>query len=681
MFRLRSLGAKIVGAILTVAGLGILVLVATTFVQLNWKQTSEIAMLERISADKAQMRLSGEARLAADRLDAVFAGLDDQLRIIARFPEFHKAIGSRNDVVIAKGIGEQIVAIGFDGGIVLDDKLRIIGADRTGVDLLAAAEALGTLGFRAHFARLIATNDRDKPQTWRQLVEIDSQTRGALLIRMPGTIGFVAAHPVFDEFGDVAGLVLGYRVIRHREPVLDEFTSKTGGAVAIAAPSGVVAFAGPATMQPTGWTRLPGGTVHVTPQQMAVLCADHHAIVQVCALRALQDVNQERDQLVETGDRQTRQLQVRTVVVATVVLLLIGVASWWLARDLARPLRDVTACVRAVAGGILDNDLPHRDRTDEIGAIANALFTMRLSLREREVLVEANRREEMARLSRQQNIDRALEGFEQSAQEIVLTVSAASSELSLAAGELSDAAKKSSEEAVGVASVAHQASTNLSEVAAASEALTAATNMIDLQIQTSTRSIQMAVEQMAAADVDIQALAGAADRIGSVVGLIGSLARNVNLLALNASIEAARAGAAGKGFSIVAAEVKSLATQTSTAATEIAATVTGIREVIGSTIHSIKSVDTSLQSIREVGTKVAGAVAQQHGTTSEIVANVREAAQGTDGVSQAIAHVSGAASKTAAASSQVLGAANELSEQAERMRSHVARFLAEVRAA
>ncbi|MCA0405262.1 MAG: methyl-accepting chemotaxis protein [Proteobacteria bacterium] len=364
------------------------------------------------------------------------------------------------------------------------------------------------------------------------------------------------------------------------------------------------------------------------------------------------------------------------------ISLLIAVAVVFLiVRTIARPIVTMTTAMRAVAAKDYAAIIPAEGQRDELGDMAHALATFRdgLIANDRMEAEEARRREEQAQRARA--IESAISDFERTAESVMLTISSASTELAAAANDLSNSAQESTMEAASVAAASHQASANVNGVAAAGEELNATAGEIARQLGAATQSIRTAVERMRATDTEVQALAIAADKIGSVVELINNLAAQTNLLALNATIEAARAGEAGRGFAVVASEVKNLAAQTSKATTDIATIVSEIRSVTNSTIDSIQAIDGSLQTIDRVSTEISGTVAQQQTATLEIASNVREAAQGTEDVSRSIAHVSSAAGNTAAASSQVLSAATELSQQAESMRENVSKFLAEVRAA
>jgi methyl-accepting chemotaxis protein len=127
----------------------------------------------------------------------------------------------------------------------------------------------------------------------------------------------------------------------------------------------------------------------------------------------------------------------------------------------------------------------------------------------------------------------------------------------------------------------------------------------------------------------IRSLHEAAERIGSVVGLISKIAAQTNLLALNATIEAARAGEAGRGFAVVASEVKELANQTSRATAEISQQVAGIQDATNDAVSEISSIARSINDLTSVATSIASAVDQQGAATRQIASGIHTAVRNT----------------------------------------------------
>jgi methyl-accepting chemotaxis protein len=218
-------------------------------------------------------------------------------------------------------------------------------------------------------------------------------------------------------------------------------------------------------------------------------------------------------------------------------------------------------------------------------------------------------------------------------------------------------------------------------VAAASEELASSVSEISRQVGTSARIAGEAVEQARKTDARISQLSQAAARIGDVVDLIQTIAGQTNLLALNATIEAARAGAAGKGFAVVAAEVKTLAEQTAKATGEISQQIADIQSATEDSVTAIKEIGATIGRISEISSVIAAAVEEQGAATQEISRNVQRAADGTSQVAASISDVQRGASETGGASSQVLSAAQSLSNESNRLKREVAKFMDSVRAA
>src|SRR5438128_8952580 len=148
------------------------------------------------------------------------------------------------------------------------------------------------------------------------------------------------------------------------------------------------------------------------------------------------------------------------------------------------------------------------------------------------------------------------------------------------------------------------------------------------QTRESSRIAESAVAQAEETDGRIGKLSRAAQEIGDVVKLITAIAEQTNLLALNATIEAARAGDAGRGFAIVATEVKSLASQTAKATDEISNHISLMQGATQESVAAIKQIGTTIAQISNIASSIAGAVEQQSTATQEIARSVQNVAQG-----------------------------------------------------
>ncbi len=263
----------------------------------------------------------------------------------------------------------------------------------------------------------------------------------------------------------------------------------------------------------------------------------------------------------------------------------------------------------------------------------------------------------------------------------VATVTRASQELETAADTLTGTADTTQRLSSTVTCASEEASSNVHSVASAAEEMAASVNEIGRRVQESSSIAREAVKQAEKTDGRIAELLQAAGRIGAVVKLITAIAEQTNLLALNATIEAARAGEAGRGFAVVASEVKQLAAQTAKATDEISNQIAEMQGATQDSVGAIKEIGGTIGRIAEIAAAIAAAVEQQDATTAEISRNIANAAQSTAGVAANIADVNRGAAQTGAASGQVLEAAKSLARESGHLNSEVDKFLTLVRAA
>ena len=273
------------------------------------------------------------------------------------------------------------------------------------------------------------------------------------------------------------------------------------------------------------------------------------------------------------------------------------------------------------------------------------------------------------------------EDFQGQVAGLVDQLSVASNELEASAQSMSHNTGEANNRALAVAAAAEQASAGVQTVASAAEQLSASIQMIASQVTESSNTTQRAVADAQQTDATVRALDEAAERIGTVVGLIGQIAGKTNMLALNASIEAARAGEAGKAFEVVAAEVKALASQTERMTEDVEHQVREIQEATRRAVSGLGNITATIGQVAEISSSIASAVNQQNSATADISRNIQQTAQAAHEVSANIVGVSQASEATGTAANQVFSSASSLSGQASTLSAQVHRFVSQVRAA
>ena len=354
-----------------------------------------------------------------------------------------------------------------------------------------------------------------------------------------------------------------------------------------------------------------------------------------------------------------------------------------LGKGISRPMTAMCKAMRELAGGNFDVVLPGLGRRDELGEMAGAVeeFKMQAIAKAERDAATQDAQNKASSAARRAELIRFADDFETAVGAIVSNVSASAVQLESAAGTLARTAETTQSLSSQVAGASEEASSNMQSVAAATEELSASVDEIGRRVRESNRIAEAAVLQAEQTDGRIGKLSRAAQQIGDVVKLITAIAEQTNLLALNATIEAARAGEAGRGFAVVASEVKSLASQTAKATDEISSHISGMQGATQESVAAIKEIGGTIAQISSIAATIAGAVEQQSSATQEIARSVQNVAQGTHEAAANVMQVNRGATETGASSEEVLNSAKTLSTESARLREELDRFMANIRAA
>ncbi len=250
----------------------------------------------------------------------------------------------------------------------------------------------------------------------------------------------------------------------------------------------------------------------------------------------------------------------------------------------------------------------------------------------------------------------------------------ASRKLTTAADAIADNARTAAGQADVVVASAGDVASSVDTVATGSQQMEAAIREISQNATEASRVAGQAVGVAEDTTRTVGKLGDSSTEIAAVVKLINGIAEQTNLLALNATIEAARAGEAGKGFAVVASEVKELAQETARATEDISQRVAAIQADTAGAVAAIGQISSVIGEINDFQATIAAAVEEQTATTNEMNRNVGVAANGSRSIATAITGLASGTQQTNDRVADAQLAAAELSRMSGELQAAVRRF-------
>ncbi|MBN2722844.1 MAG: methyl-accepting chemotaxis protein [Deltaproteobacteria bacterium] len=387
----------------------------------------------------------------------------------------------------------------------------------------------------------------------------------------------------------------------------------------------------------------------------------------IVGVSAYEDDFDEINKILKDNSNQTNGF----FLISGLMILLAGsIFSFYFSRKIVKPILHVRDFLKEMSDG--EGDLTKRisitssDETGEMGEYFNK-FVEYLASIIRELAMTSGRLNNSsvalgstftslseAVSSMQVQTGKVTDGFSD-LNENIRTVAAATEEISTTIDEVSSTAEQMSMSINSVNIGAGEMSSNIATIAVSIEELTASLGEVSSSFAQAAQASTDSNDRAQNAGNQMTLLGKSAKDIAKVIEMINDIADQTNLLALNATIEAASAGDAGKGFTVVAQEIKELAKQTAKATDDIANEVNSMQDVTSSTIRMITEVAQLIAKVTSLANTVAAAVEEQTATVGELSGSITSGAGAAEDISRRLGEVSTgvmtvAASTTEAAS-------------------------------
>ena len=696
MVQNSSLGARLVLTVLAITTLAFTIFVILAILKLDRGLGRQTYELSELAKQNLMQSLAGEARLAHGRVEFLFTVAERNADDISQRTSVVAAINSGDNAAITEVLDRAVRTSNLDGILVVDTKMRVIGADTYSTDLPVANEFLPMTSIPGAVEAILTNNDRDGRYDDKAGLDHDETADGgvryrdahlvvalngilakAIGARKAAPLAIIQIEPVFDDFGDVAAALIAHRILRSDEPTLGDFADAHDASIAVLSGTDYIAWAGLELPLPEISMREGEPTFTNGAEAYLGHCLPLYTHWRICSLASFSELQLLQDSMVAIGQREGGSLAKWLFFVATISLATCGLVTFTATRRILAPMNHITQAVRAVALGDWKAEVPGRNRRDEVGEIARAVVVLQRSLEDRDRMREEYETVEAVN-KRHGNFENALKRFDREMRSALLSVTDAVESMDEKSRQLASVTTTGQGEADETVFVAETLRKHMDSGIISAEQMTASLKDMASLIRDMAASIMDSHNVARKASESTAVLAKAGHELEDVKKYTAEIMRRTSFLGLNSVFHSARTVNSDADYDDVISDMEILSDRISKADQILRAKSEQIDSASDNACKLIAAVSARINTVVENTDAMTGCMTRQSEVIGDMENCLAVALFNIGNVTASAARLRATIGEAQAKSETVVLQAADVADEARRLDTTVKTFLADM---